>query len=132
MERIDAISRRTPHLCSMSPGGKHYMYDLYRAGGIGALMRRLGEGNLLETGCLTATGEPLELNLEVAPEPDDSVIRPLADPVHREGGIAVLKRNLAPSGPGRALKLPAWSIAPVATHRGGAGHAMAAAAARVG
>ena len=98
LERIDAISRRTPHLCSMSPGGKHYMYDLYRAGGIGALMRRLAEGNLLETGCLTATGEPLELNLEVAPEPDDSVIRPLADPVHREGGIAVLKGNLAPSG----------------------------------
>lgn len=98
LERIDAISRRTPHLCSMSPGGKHYMLDLYRAGGIGALMRRLDEGGLLNTGCLTATGESLELNLKVAPEADDAVIRPLADPVHKEGGIAVLKGNLAASG----------------------------------
>ena len=98
LERIDAVSRRTPHLCSMSPGGKHYMYDLYRAGGIGALMRRLAEGGLLDTGCMTATGEPLELNLRMAPEADDAVIRPLADPVHKEGGIAVLKGNLAASG----------------------------------
>ena len=98
LDRIDAISRRTPHLCSMSPGGKYYMYDLYRAGGIGALMRRLDEGGLLDTGCITATGESLALNLKMAPRADDTVVRPLADPVHKEGGIAVLKGNLAASG----------------------------------
>lgn len=102
LEHIDEISRRTPHLCSMSPGGKHYMYDLYLAGGVQAVMKRLAEApgpeNLLDLSPLTVTGVSVGDNLKTARVEDENVIRPLGDPVHKEGGIAVLKGSLAPSG----------------------------------
>lgn len=98
LAHIDEVSRRTPHLCSMSPGGEHFMFDLYRAGGIGAVMKRLAEGKMIDTSCLTVTGKTLAENLEKAKVIDDTVIRPLTDPVHKEGGIAILSGNLAEAG----------------------------------
>ncbi|NLL36902.1 MAG: dihydroxy-acid dehydratase [Fretibacterium sp.] len=98
LAHIDEISRRTPHLCAMSPGGKYFMYDLHRAGGIGAVMTRLAQGNLINTSCMTVTGRTLAENLDKVRVFDEDVIRPLENPVHKEGGIAVLLGNLAESG----------------------------------
>jgi dihydroxy-acid dehydratase len=98
LEHIDEVSRRTPHLCAMSPGGKYYMYDLYLAGGVQAVMKRLAEAKLVNASVLTVTGESLAENLKKVIIADADVIRPVNDPVHQEGGIAVLKGNLAPMG----------------------------------
>ena len=98
LERIDEISKRTPHLCSMSPGGPYFLYDLYMAGGVQAVMGRLAEARLLDPTPLTVTGKNVGENLQKVRVTDDAVIRPVASPVHQEGGIAVLKGNLAPQG----------------------------------
>jgi dihydroxy-acid dehydratase len=98
LSHIDEVSRRTPHLCSMSPGGSHFIVDLHRAGGIPALMSRLSERSLVSGGPLTATGRTVAENLSSARVRDDSVIRPLDSPVHSEGGLAVLYGNIAPKG----------------------------------
>jgi dihydroxy-acid dehydratase len=98
LSRIDEISRRTPHLCSMSPGGKHFMVDLHAAGGIPALMSRLAEGRLISTAPLTVTGATVKENLKSAKAPDPEVIHTLADPIHTEGGLAILYGNIAPLG----------------------------------
>ncbi|MDR3265836.1 MAG: dihydroxy-acid dehydratase [Synergistaceae bacterium] len=98
LEHIDEVSRRTPHLCSMSPGGKYYMFDLYRAGGVQAVMKRLAEAGLLDASALTVTGSSVGENLKRARVADEDVVRPVENPVHREGGIAILRGNLAPLG----------------------------------
>ncbi len=98
LSHINEISRRTPHLCSMSPGGSYYMYDLYQAGGISAVMKRLAEGGLIDTSCLTVTGKSIADNIRNTKIVDENVIRPLSNPVHKEGGIAVLSGNLAEHG----------------------------------
>ncbi|MDR1731394.1 MAG: dihydroxy-acid dehydratase, partial [Synergistaceae bacterium] len=98
LEHIDEVSRRTPHLCSMSPGGKYYMYDLYLAGGVQAVMKRLAEAKLLDASALTVTGDTVAENLKKAVIADEEVIRPVNNPVHKEGGIAILRGNLAPLG----------------------------------
>ncbi|HCD71765.1 MAG TPA: dihydroxy-acid dehydratase, partial [Thermovirga lienii] len=63
LEDMDRISRKTPHLCSMSPAGKHHMQDLYRAGGVQAVMLRLAEGGLINGDCLTVTTKTVKENL---------------------------------------------------------------------
>jgi dihydroxy-acid dehydratase len=98
LSRVDEISRRTPHLCSMSPAGEHFMVDLYHAGGIPALMSQLLEGGLLSGKPLTATGRTVAENLEGVRVLDPGVIRPLSSPVHAEGGLAILHGNIAPNG----------------------------------
>lgn len=98
LSHIDVVSRRTPHLCSMSPGGTHFISDLHEAGGIPALLSRLASGGLVDTSCMTVTGGTIAENIAHAPTPDDAVIRPLNDPVHAEGGLAVLTGNIAPLG----------------------------------
>jgi dihydroxy-acid dehydratase len=98
LEHIDEVSKRTPHLCNMSPGGKYYIEDLYRAGGVQAVMKRLSEAKLLDTSVLTVTGSSLGVNLQSASILDDDVIRPTDNPIHKEGGIAILTGNLAPLG----------------------------------
>lgn len=98
LSHIDEVSRRTPHLCSMSPGGTHFIADLHEAGGIQALMARLAEDHLIDTDQMTATGEKISSNISRAHVRDDSVIRPLSDPVHKEGGLAILTGNIAPLG----------------------------------
>ncbi|MDR1471261.1 MAG: dihydroxy-acid dehydratase [Synergistaceae bacterium] len=98
LSHIDEISRRTPHLCGMSPGGQHYIVDLYHAGGIPALMSRLMEVGLVSGSPLTATGETVAANLRGVSVKDETVIRRVEDPVHPEGGLAILSGNIAPGG----------------------------------
>ena len=101
LSHIDDISRRTPHICSMSPAGKNFIVDLHRAGGIPAVMSRLAEKDLVSMKPVTATGKTVGENLAAlngAPVLDDEVIRPLGDPFHAEGGLAILYGNIAPLG----------------------------------
>ena len=98
LDRFDEIGVRTPHLCSMSPGGSHHIQDLYSAGGVQAVMSRLADGGLLDTTPLTVTGKSVGENLKGVRVRDDDIIRPLDNPYHEQGGIAVLKGNIAPQG----------------------------------
>ncbi|MDH5438427.1 MAG: dihydroxy-acid dehydratase [Candidatus Bathyarchaeota archaeon] len=93
---FDEISKRVPHLCNMIPSGPYALEDLDAAGGIPALMKELSP--LLHLGTVTVTGKTIEKNIEGAKVLNAEVIRPLANPVHKEGGIAVLRGNLAPKG----------------------------------
>ncbi|MDR1134350.1 MAG: dihydroxy-acid dehydratase [Synergistaceae bacterium] len=98
LSRVDEVSRRTPHLCSMSPAGSCFMVDLHHAGGIPALMSQLLAGGLVSGKPLTATGRTVSENLEGVRVLDAEVIRPLSNPVHAEGGLAILYGNIAPRG----------------------------------
>jgi dihydroxy-acid dehydratase len=98
LSHIDEISRKTPHLCSMSPGGKHFIVDLYHAGGIAALMSQLLGAGLISGKPMTVTGRSVAENLAGVKVRDPDVIRPMSDPVHPEGGLAVLHGNVAPAG----------------------------------
>jgi dihydroxy-acid dehydratase len=95
---INAISRKTPHICSLSPGGDHHIQDLNRAGGISAVLNVLSAAGLINADCLTATGRTLAENIAGVFTRDPEVIRPLDSPYHQKGGLAVLYGNLAPEG----------------------------------
>ncbi len=98
LDMINAISERTPHLCSLSPGGRHHIQDLHRAGGIPAVMQILNEAGLIDTEVLTVSGRTVGENLSCAVLRDADVIRPVAQAYHPVGGLAVLFGNLAPEG----------------------------------
>lgn len=98
LDQFDEASKKTPHLCSMSPGGEHHIQDLWAAGGVQAVMARLLEGGQVDGSPITATGLSVAENLKAVKEIDENVIRPLNNPYHAEGGLAVLKGNLAPEG----------------------------------
>ncbi len=98
LELFNEISNKVPHICNLSPAGPHYIVDLYEAGGIQGVLKRLSEKNLIHTDCLTVTGKTIEENLKHAHIYNDNVIRPLDNPYHETGGLAILKGNLAPDG----------------------------------
>ncbi|WP_319575756.1 dihydroxy-acid dehydratase [uncultured Desulfobacter sp.] len=98
LELINEVSKKTPHLCSLSPGGKDHIEDLDAAGGIQAVMKELSDNNMIDTGLVTVTGKTIEENLEKVQVKYPDVIRPVNDPYHKEGGLAVLFGNLAPEG----------------------------------
>ena len=98
LEVFDEVGRQTPNLCSLSPSGEHFIEDLYHAGGIQAVMKVLAGGNKLDTSTLTVMGNQLENNLTGVQVLDSKVIRPLDDPCHQQGGLAILKGNIAPDG----------------------------------
>lgn len=98
LELFNEISRRTPHLCHLSPGGPHHLEDLDQAGGVPAVMKILQEGGLVSGEPLTVTGERVSDNLAAVEVLDPQVIRSLANPFHAQGGIAILHGNLAPEG----------------------------------
>ncbi len=98
LDLFNKISSRTPHLCSMSPGGRHHLEDLDRAGGVQAVMKTLLDGGLLSGAPLSVTGRTVADNLAAVTVLDPEVIRPLSNPYHAQGGIAILKGNLAPEG----------------------------------
>jgi len=98
LRSINEFSRQVPHLVSLSPGGLHHLVDLDEAGGVMAVMKELASAGLVDTEALTVTGRPLAESLISAPGVDSSIIRPLTDPYHREGGLAVLYGDLAPDG----------------------------------
>jgi dihydroxy-acid dehydratase len=98
LDDFNVMSSKVPHLCSLSPAGPHHLEDLYRAGGVQAVMKRLTEIKALNTKVMTVTGKTLGNNLKVARILDDDVIRPIAKAYHKEGGIAILRGTLAPDG----------------------------------
>ncbi len=98
LEAFNMVSEKTPHLCSLSPGGRHHMEDLDRAGGVSAVMKELSRKRLIHTDCLTVTGRAVKDNIKNSRIGDKSVIRSLERSYHKQGGLAVLFGNLAPSG----------------------------------
>ncbi len=98
LELFNSISARTPHLCSLRPGGPHFLEDLNAAGGVQAVMKELSGAGLIHLDARTVTGKSVGKNLEHAKVTDSSIIRPLDNPYHKVGGIAILYGNLAPMG----------------------------------
>jgi dihydroxy-acid dehydratase len=99
IEDIDRVSRRTPLLCDLKPGGRFTAYDLYAAGGIQVLTRRLLEAGLIDGSALTVTGQTLaEAVQDAAEAPGQEVVAGLEAPLRGEGGLVILKGNLAPEG----------------------------------
>ena len=96
IEMFNELSKTTPQLCSMRTAGPYFLEDLHNAGGIPGVMKMLKP--LLHLDVLTVTGKKLRENLETAKVYDENVIRPLENPVYREGSIVVLFGNLAPEG----------------------------------
>ncbi|RKY04794.1 dihydroxy-acid dehydratase [Candidatus Poribacteria bacterium] len=95
LETFDRLSRQTPHIVNIRPGGEYFMEDLEYAGGIPAVMKVLGD---LMHDNPTVSGLTIRQIAESAEVIDQDVIRPLDNPYHREGGIAVLWGSLAPDG----------------------------------
>lgn len=95
LETFDILSKKTPHIANMLPGGEHYLEDLDWAGGIPAVMKRLGKGL---NNNMTVSGLKIFEITASAKIVDENVIRPLDKPYHKEGGIAILRGNLAPDG----------------------------------
>jgi len=95
---LDALGRITPLIANIRPLGssEYLMEDFYFAGGLRALMDQLGDK--LDRSAITCTGKPLEEGIANAPVYNDDVIRPLSNPVYKEGSLAVLKGNLCPNG----------------------------------
>ena len=97
LHALDRMSRETPVLLDLKPSGQHYMEDFHHAGGMATLLRELAP--LLRLEALTVTGLTLGEEIERAgPGFEQAVVRPLANPIYRQGGIAVLHGNLAPGG----------------------------------
>lgn len=95
LDLFDSISRGTPHIADMLPAGKYYLEDLEFAGGIPAIFKRL-KSKLHNT--ITVSGKSIHTIADISYISDEDVIRPLSNPHHKEGGIAVLKGNIAPLG----------------------------------
>ncbi len=96
LDDFDAISRTTPWIVDVRPAGRHQMEELFYAGGVPAVLKELSP--LLELEALTITGRPLGAEIAAAHVLDPEVIRTLVQPLAPEGGLAVLRGNLAPNG----------------------------------
>ncbi len=98
LDMSNEISSKTPNLCHLAPAGDTYMEDLEGAGGVSAVMMELTKKSLLDTSVMTCTGKTLGENLEGVVNRNHELIRPIENPYSQDGGIAVLKGNLAPEG----------------------------------
>ncbi len=98
LDQANEISAKTPNLCHLAPAGDTFMEDLDRAGGVWAVMKELTKKGLLDTTCMTVTGQTVEENLKDVVNLDETLIRPIDNPYSQNGGIAVLKGNLAVDG----------------------------------
>ena len=98
LDMSNEISAHTPNLCHLAPAGDTFMEDLDRAGGVMAVMKELTRKNLLDTSLMTVTGKTIEENLQGVANLDPQTIRPIDNPYSPQGGIAVLKGNLAKDG----------------------------------
>ena len=96
LELVNEISEKTPNLCHLAPAGHTYMEDLNEAGGVYAVLNELAKKDLIYTDCMTCTGKTVAENIAGIVNKDTSIIRPIDDPFMPNGGIAVLKGNLAP------------------------------------
>ncbi len=99
LEDFDRINEATPLTCDLKPGGRYVATDLYAAGGVPLVARRLLEGELLHEDAITVTGRTIGEHAREATEtPGQPVVRPLDDPLKATGGLAILRGNLAPDG----------------------------------
>lgn len=99
IDDFDRLSRTTPLLADMKPGGRYVALDLHRAGGVGVILKRLIEGGHIDGSAPTVSGRTLaEEAAEVVETPGQPVVRPLNDPLKPSGGLAILKGSLAPDG----------------------------------
>jgi dihydroxy-acid dehydratase len=95
LDELDGICRRTPHICNIEPAGDYFMEDLEYAGGIPAVLKRLSS-RIQDN--ISVTTRTLKNNINKAQIFDNDIIRPLEKAYHKEGGIAILKGNIAPDG----------------------------------
>jgi dihydroxy-acid dehydratase len=99
IDDFERISRATPLFADLKPGGRFVATDLYAAGGVPVILRRLADAGILHGEALTVTGRTIGEEAEAATEaPGQEVVRPLEQPLKSEGGLAILKGNLAPEG----------------------------------
>ncbi len=103
LSEFDSISRKTPHICNLRPGGTFLMADLHNQGGIPIVIRRLLESGHFHGDAMTVTGKTIEeelnsLTLPLDEDIDGQIIRSLSNPLHTQGSLAILKGNLAPEG----------------------------------
>ena len=99
IDDFDEISERTPLLCDLKPGGQFVAPDLYEAGGVPLVLKRLKDAGLLNADAMTVTGKTVGEVADEASERDGQrVVRALDDPISATGGLAILKGNLAPEG----------------------------------
>lgn len=98
LKMVNEISGRTPNLCRLSPAGKHHLEDLYRAGGVQAVMNELLKNGLLNGKIKTVTGKKVSENVSQCEILDKEVIREVSEPYTKDGGIAILWGNIAPEG----------------------------------
>ena len=114
LDDLDALGRTTPLLANIRPSGSNYlMEDFYYAGGLLAMMKQIADR--LDTTCLTVAGTTVADNIAEAQVYNDDVIRPLSNPVYKEGSLAVLRGNLCPDG---AVIKPAACDPKFHTHQG--------------
>ncbi len=109
LDMLNEVSEKTPHLTTLSPSVAHpsedpdkqvihHIQDLNEAGGVPAVIKELNKKGLVDTTVMTVTGKTLAENLEGVQNRNPDVIRPMENPYHAEGGLAILKGNLAPDG----------------------------------
>ena len=99
LDDFERISQSTPLLADLKPSGRFVATDLYRAGGVPLILKRLAEAGILNVDALTVTGRTIGEEVQNArEEPGQEVVRPLSDPLKPEGGLAILRGNLAPDG----------------------------------
>jgi dihydroxy-acid dehydratase len=99
IDDIDRISRRTPLLCDLKPGGRFAAVELHKAGGIALLTHRLIEGGYIDGDAMTVTGRSLGEECEAVKETaGQEVVAPLSKPLRSEGGLVILRGNLSPEG----------------------------------
>ncbi len=99
-EDFERIRKKTPHIADMKPGGSYVMNSLDRIGGIPLVMKKLADNGLLNGDCITVTGRTIRQNLDSAsiPAGEQSIIRPVENPIHNTGTAVILKGTLAPEG----------------------------------
>ena len=100
LDDFNRVGRKVPHIADTKPHGRFHMVDIDRVGGVPTVMLELLEAGLIDGDCMTVTGRTVAQNLAGSdpPPPDGTVVHPLSDPIHAEGGIAVLGGSLAPKG----------------------------------
>ena len=99
IDDFDRISERTPLLCDLKPSGQYVAPDLYAAGGVPVVLKRLKEAGLLHADARTVTGKTVGQHADEAQEAEGQrVVRPLSDPLKDTGGLVILHGNLAPEG----------------------------------
>ena len=98
LHMINEVSQSTPNLCKLAPAGPDHIVDLYRAGGVQAVMKELQKKGLIDDSLMTVTGKTIKENLEKAQNLDHKIIKDIETPNSPTGGIAVLFGNIAPRG----------------------------------